>query len=428
MKLDIAKIKVKVFQHIEDLSSELVTAIQDLVRIPSIVGHEGPAQERMERNYRSVGLEVRTCPVNIDRIREHPVYIDTGLSYDGRSNVIGILRGSSENRSIILNGHIDVVTPEPINSWTCDPWGAEIRTGRIYGRGAGDMKSGLMANLFAIRAILDAGFKPRGTVILQSVIEEEAGGSGGTLACLTEGYTADGMICTDGSGFDLTISHAGVSYFRVKVRGRSSHAGEAHLGINTISKMFPVYQALVELDEKRGREVHFPLYEKESTRSCHLNIGTFRAGDWPSTVAGDAEIQGRIGFVPGENIYDIRRLVEQTIHDAARGDAWLRENPPVVEWFGWQTQPWLQDTKHHFIQSLQEAAKDVFGRQREFRGEPAGMDVRYAAYFNMPAAALGPLTYNVHGIDECVDIPSVIELTKFLALVVLRWCGCEEKD
>ena len=139
-------------------------------------------------------------------------------------------------------------------------------------------------------------------------------------------YRADAMICTEPHNLNLTISHVGVNYFRVRVQGKISHAALAHLGVNAIGKMYLIYQALIDLDEKRGREVRFPLYEKGSGRSCHLSIGTMKGGDWPSNVAGSAEMECRIGYIPGEKMVDIKKLVERTVQEASEKDPWLKEH------------------------------------------------------------------------------------------------------
>jgi len=413
----------KVCDQIARMKEEIVQALQDLVRIPSVVGQEGKAQVHVDRLFRSIGLKVISLAPEIEKVKTHPAFIETGMSYEGRANVIGIHAGEPGGRSLLLNGHIDVVSPEPARAWKYDPWEARVEGERMYGRGAGDMKAGLLANFFALKAILQASLKPKGKVMLLSAIDEEAGGAGGTLACLLGGYTADAMICTEPHNLNLTISHVGVNLFRVKVEGKTSHAGLAHLGVNAIGKMFPLYQALIDLDEKRGREIHFPLYEKGSGRSCHLSIGTMKAGDWPSTVAGSAEIEGRVGFIPGEKMADVKRLVEKTVQEAARKDPWLKDHPPIVEWFGWQTEPWYQDPDHPFVQTFKGSLESALGREVEIIGRAGGLDSRFAPYFNMPAACTGPRAGGIHGIDEYVEIPSVVQVAQGIAVTILRWCG-----
>lgn len=424
--MDYAKIQKRVCDEIEKMKEEIVQALQDLVRIPSVVGYEGKAQTLMEERYRSLGLTVISLLPDLKKVKDHPAFIDTGMAYEDRPNIIGLLSGDSASPSLILNGHVDVVSPEPVQAWTQGPWAAEIEGDRMYGRGTGDMKAGLLANFFALKGILEAGLRPKGTVMLQSVIDEEAGGGGGTLACLMEGYTADGMICTEPHNLNITIAHAGVNYFRVKVLGKTSHAGLAHLGVNAIGKMYLIYQALVDLDEKRGREVRFPLFEKGSGRSCHINMGTMKAGDWPSNVAGNAEMECRIGFIPGERMDEIKAMIENTVDDVAQKDPWLREHPPKVEWFGWHADPWYQDPGHPFVQSFKKAAEGVLGHEVEFIGRAGGIDSRFSRYFNMAAACTGPKAANIHGIDEYVEIPSVIQVTQVLATTALHWCGFEK--
>jgi len=419
------EIQKRVCGEIEKMREEIVQDLTDLVRIPSVVGFELKTQEFMEAKYRALGLKVTRLIPDLKKVKDHPAFIDTGMSYEGRPNIIGLLPGDSASPSIILNGHVDVVSPEPIQAWRHDPWGAEVEGDKMFGRGTGDMKAGLLANFFALKGILKAGVKPKGTVMLQSVIDEEAGGGGGTLACLKEGYTADGMICTEPHNLNITIAHAGVNYFRVRVLGKTSHAGLAHLGVNAIGKMYPIYQALVDLDEKRGREVRFPLFEKGSGRSCHINIGTMKAGDWPSNVAGSAEMECRIGFIPGEKMDNIKNMIENMVRDVSQKDPWLQEHPPKVEWFGWHADPWSQDPNHPFVQSFKKAAESVLGREVEFIGRAGGIDSRFSQYFNMAAACTGPGAGNIHGIDEYVEIPSVIQVAQVLAMSTLHWCGFE---
>ena len=315
------KIRAALETAVDRLRDEMVHILTDLVSIPSVVGSEGSAQDFMRRQYESIGLEVQTFEANKEKVRAHPAFVDSEIPFEGRPNVIGILRGDPRKKSIILNGHIDVVSPEPSDQWQYDPWGGEIEGNRLYGRGAMDMKAGLVTNLYAVKALASLGLKPGGTVMLQSVIEEEAGGGGGTLACLMEGYTADGMIITESHLFPV-ISHAGILYFRVKVKGKTAHAGRAHLGVNAIGRMMKIYQALEQLDIQRAATVKFPLYDKVEGRSCHLNIGTLKSGDWPSTVAGFAEMECRISYIPGESIADIKKTIEDVIHQTAQDDAW----------------------------------------------------------------------------------------------------------
>lgn len=414
----------EVLRQVEANWQEQIEVTRGALRIPSVTGDEGAMQSYVADLYRQMGLTVELLLPDVERLRKHDVFIDSGLPFTPeRPNVIGMVPDTGGGPSLTIHGHADVVSPEPVSAWTRDPWGAELSDGRLYGRGAGDMKAGMMAGAFAVRAILGLGLRPRGRVQLMSTIEEEPGGGGGTLACLDAGYLSDGFVTVEPHNLGLTISHGGILYFRVRVTGKTAHVGWAHLGVNAIGKMEPIYQALIDLDERRGREVKFPLYEKGSGRSCHLNIGTLMAGVWPSTVAGFAELEGRMGFVPGETRAQMMELIEETVRRSVAGDPWFEEHPPVVEWFGWKADPWYQAPDHRYVQSFKDTAETVMARPVEIQGRSSGNDARFTQHFNTAGIGFGPVAGNIHGIDEYVDLESLLQTTRVLAAHIVDWCG-----
>ena len=259
----------KVCEIIDDEREEIIQTLRTLVQIPTTTGKEAEGQKYIKDLYSNLGLEIISFEADHEKLCQHKAFIESGWEFKGRPNIIGILEGEPSARSLILNGHIDVVPPEPIGEWDFSPWEGKIVGKKLYGRGAMDMKGGLIANYFALKSVLEAGLKPKGTVMLQSVIEEETGGGGGTLACFLEGFTADGLIISEPT-MKIIVAHPGVHYFRVRVVGKPAHAGIAHTGVNAIGKMNKIYQALVELDEKRAREKRYPLFEKDSGRSWDL--------------------------------------------------------------------------------------------------------------------------------------------------------------
>ncbi|MEW6523696.1 MAG: ArgE/DapE family deacylase [Bacillota bacterium] len=424
------EVKARIFQWLDDSGDDLVQSVQELVRIPSVVGDEGRAQRYMAGLLSAAGLRVEEFEADYDQIKSHPAYCgwsEEPGAYRGRPNVIGLWDGDPGARSLILNGHIDIVSPEPLSAWTYDPYEARIVDGRMYGRGANDMKGGLVAAVYALWAIRACGYRPRGTVQIQSVIEEEAGGGGGTLACLIRGYTADAFVAMEPTRNDIRIANSGILYFRVSVLGKTAHAGNAHLGVNAIQKITRITDALFALDESRGRDVHYPLFEVGSFgRSCNLSLGTIRGGDWPSTVCGWATVEGRLSFVPGETMAGIKALVEATIQEVADADPWLSEYRPVVEWFGWRCDPWEEDPEHPFIQLLRRVAHEVTGRKPEITGRASGVDSRFSHLWGFPGVCYGAAGANNHGTDEYTLVDRLVPLAKTLALLALEWCGWEE--
>lgn len=412
----------RIDQYIDEHSHELIAQIQKAIRIKSLVGQEQNMQKFMKERYEEIGLEITEFEPDYETLSKHEAFVDSGFSFNGRKNVIGIFKGGDDKKSLTLHGHVDVVSPEPVENWTKDPWGAEVEGNRLYGRGSADMKAGLIANWFALKTVLDLGLKPKGVVQLHSVIEEEAGGGGGALACLEEGFLTDGFISTEPHALQVTISHAGIMYFRIKVLGKTAHAGLAHLGVNAISKMYKIYNALEKLDEKRAKEVQFELFNRGSGQSVHLNRGVLKAGDWVSNVAGEAVLECRIGFIPGETRNDIKNLINDTVQEAIKGDEWLKENPPTIEWFGWSTEAWYQDPQHPYITSFINSAEQTLGQDVNYIGRASGNDARFTQYYGKAGICFGPKGANIHGPDEYVEIDSVIKVAKVLANHIVDWC------
>jgi acetylornithine deacetylase len=421
-----------VLGYLDSRGDEIVDFLRRLVGIPSVVGLEGEAQKFMYHTFRDMGLEVDMWEPDINELKKHPAFFETTsfrkYGYKDRPNVIGKLRGVGGGRSLFLCGHMDVVSPEPVGAWSYPPWGGVVVDGKMYGRGAADQKGGIAAMTYALKSIMDLGIKLKGDVLIGTTIEEEDGGVGGALATVLKGYRADAAILTEPGGSRIGVASAGVLYFRVKVMGRTAHASRAHLGVNAIEKAFLIYRALMELNVERQRRVRYVYAENEAPhmrgRATTINVGVVRGGDWPSTVAGWAELECRVGWPPGESINDVRREIEAKVMEVAMGDSWLRDHPPIIEWFGWCAEPSEQDVNHPIVKLVKSAAEEVLGEGVVFAGGSAGLDTRhFILYGGMPAITFGPEGENTHGVDECVNLDSVIKTSKVLALVLLRWCG-----
>jgi acetylornithine deacetylase len=191
--------------------------------------------------------------------------------------------------------------------------------------------------------------------------------------------------------------------------------------------MNKICQAIYDLGELRAEKYHHPLIGRSSGRSCTLNIGKYRAGDWPSTVAAWAEIDCRIGHIPGEKTQDVKQQVQDTIYDVAKSDEWLKEHPPEVEWFGLQAEPWEQDPDHPLVRSFKLCAERVLERPVDIIGSTACTDTQHATQFNQAAINFGPKGACSHGLNEYVSISSVIKCTKTVASFITDWCGAKAK-
>ncbi len=408
------------WRAIEQRREELVHTIADLVRRPSLLGREAEAQAYVADHLQRSGLAVDVWELD-DTITSQPNAGTSGVPFPGRPNVTGWLAGAGGGRSLILNGHIDVVSPEPVAAWTYDPWGAEIVGDRMYGRGAYDMKSGVALNLFLPRLLHDLGIGLKGDLIVHSVIEEECTGNGALAASLRD--RADAAIVTEPEGDSYTAAHLGVMWFRVRVEGRSAHAGHAWQGVNAIVKMAPIVLALRDLDAALNVQVH-PLWEGV-THPINLNVGVIQGGDWPSTVPGDCELHCRVSFFPGTTVAEMRAKIEETVRAVAASDDWLREHPPVVTYDGFQTEGVILDEGTAFLPVLARAHERATGQPLQRRIATAVNDMRYYIFQGVPATTYGAAGGNAHAADEWLDLTSLVPIAKGLGAFLLEWCGVE---
>ena len=183
--------RVEIMEAVEAKTTEIAAFLQKLIQFDSETGKEGPIQDFIAASLRKMGLEVDQWVPDLDELAKHPAYIPAkGRDFSGRPNVVGIHRGDPAARSLLFNGHVDTIPWTPVSDWQFDPLSGELKDGRILGRGSSDMKGGLAAMTMAVKTLLDIGMAPRGSVILEYVMDEEVSGLG-TLACVTRGYKAD---------------------------------------------------------------------------------------------------------------------------------------------------------------------------------------------------------------------------------------------
>jgi len=354
-----------------------------------------------------------------EAIKSQPNAGDSGVPFPGRPNVTGKRAGRGGGRSLIINGHVDVVSPEPVSAWTYDPWGAEIAGDRMYGRGAHDMKSGVALNLFLPRLLNGLGIELAGDLTIHSVIEEECTGNGALAASLRD--RADGALVTEPQFTSYTQAHLGVMWFRVRIEGRSAHAGWAWTGVNAIVKAVPVILALRDLDVRLNLEVH-PIWEGIQ-HPINLNIGVIQGGDWPSTVPGACELHCRVSFFPNVGVAGMRTLIEETVRAAAETDDWLRDHPPVVRYDGFQTDGAIVSPDEPFIQTLGNAYQRVTGNPLQPHVATAVNDMRYYIFWGVPSTCFGAAGGNGHAADEWLDLTSLVPAAKVIAAFVVDWCG-----
>ena len=279
----------------------------------------------MREAFAGLGLEPVDVPLDPEALSGHPGASPFSWDVEGKASVVAAWEPAepADGRSLVLNGHIDVVSPEPAAMWSSPPFGARRDGDWLYGRGAGDMKAGLAAIVGAVGGLRALGLSPHARVELQSVVEEECSGNG-ALSCVLAGHSADAAIVTEPTSGAIQYSQVGVLWFSVRVAGRPAHAGDAPQGQNAIEASFPVIRALRELEDELN--VDPPAPYDVYPHPINLNVGMIRGGDWPSTVAGESVTHLRLALYPDGDVDELKRRVEETVAAAAQD--------PALEGFG----------------------------------------------------------------------------------------------
>jgi acetylornithine deacetylase len=293
----------------------------------------------------------------------------------------------------------------------------------MYGRGAGDMKGGTVAYLWALRSLRDLGLVPASPVICQSVVEEECTGNG-ALSLLEKGYRADAAIIPEPFNETLLTAQVGVLWFRVRILGMTTHVLSAGRGVNAIEESVKIIAALRDLEAEINSEGSIPELYRGIPHPIHLNVGTIAGGDWQSTVAGECVTGFRIGAFPGEQLPNVMKRVEGRVRAATRGDPWLEANPPTVEWVGFRAEGCEFDAESDLGAALRRAHQQWHGREPEQLRSTATTDIRFFnLYYGIPATCYGPKAQRIHGVDEKVSIDSMQRVAEVLCSFVEDWCG-----
>lgn len=307
--------------------------------------------------------------------------------------------------------------------WTRPPFEPRREGEWLYGRGAGDMKAGLVACLAALDAIDRAGFEPAADICVQSVVEEECTGNG-ALACLERGYRADAVLIPEPLHECLIRAQIGVIWFRVAVQGVPVHVARAGEGANAIFAAYEVMKALQGLEaEWNARKAEDPDY-RDVDHPINLNVGKIVGGDWASSVPSWCEFDVRVSIYPGQRIADAKAEIEETITNAARHIAFLRNNPPKVVYNGFEAEGYRLKNAEAPVAALAGAHQAVFGSKLDEVASTATTDARFfGLYGNMPAMVYGPKADRIHGFDERVDLVSLRKVTLSMVLFIADWCG-----
>jgi acetylornithine deacetylase len=391
-----------------------------LVRIPSVTGEESAVQTEAALRMAHAGLEVTRIDADPSQIAGDPDFPGMEAPRTLLPVVAGAVGDADAGRRVILAGHIDTVAPGPREDWSTDPFGAEIRDGRLYGRGSLDMKGGVVAGLAALRAVVQAEAELAGEAVLVTVPAEEDGGAG-MLAAIRAGYVADMAVITEPTRLEIVTAQAGAITFRITVTGRSAHAAYRMQGVSALEKLWLVHDALVADEHARNDAERTP-----AMRALGLpyptNLGRVEGGEWSSTVPDRVTVEGRYGVRLGETPEEAERSLRAAVAAAAEADEWLCEHPPLVEMTGGRFASASLPHTDPLPWGLGETARDVLGKLPDFVGVPYGADMRLLVNEGAtPTVLYGPGDpFGAHAPDEHVELEEVARCARVLAVWVMR--------
>ncbi len=411
---------------VQERRDEIVGRLQALVRIdtrnpysgdPDCPG-EGPGQEHLEPLLTALGAATVRFESPHDIYGRMGVIGPANRDFSHRPNLVGEWNFADEGPRVIVNGHMDTVG---VTGMTIDPFAAEVRDGCVWGRGTSDCKGGLIAGLEAIRVLLDLDLPLAGSLVYESVMDEECSGSGaGTMACLDAGYTGDVAIFVDGNDLAMTLGCGGCLTADMDVTGQMGHAA-AGTGVSAIEKALVVKQAIDRFKE-----------ERETARPhCRVNLGIFDSGVHAAVVPGTAHMSMNIVYDVEEAAAarddgrgwggaPVRERFEELVREQEAGDAWLSEHPTELTWVK-DLIPFDQTDDGPWVQRLAGHLVAVTGREPVFNRMMAWSDAAFpAAMGQIPTILFGPaLDGQAHGPEEHIVIDDLLTgvevLARFLA-------------
>lgn len=405
-------------QAVRRHESRALDFLEALVRQPSYLGQEGGAQEVFAAELADLGFATQVLP------------FDAGLADDARAGVLQDVPGPRQNTyaslsgelrsSLLLHGHIDVVPADNPELWASEPFEPRRCAGRLYGRGAGDMKCGFAMAALALRALRDV-VPDFGTWSLGflAAVEEECTGNG-TLTAARQGVLADAVVAVEPTGLDLLLGGVGVLWVDVTVVGRSAHAEAAHLAVNPFDLLWDVIGDLRRWTAELSAADDDPLLgDVESP--YNLNVGVMTGGDWPSSVPGKATARLRIAYprawTPERAEGEVRSRIASCADVSGRFP-----QPPQVRGSGFRAPGYHLDAGHDLAVRLADAHEAAHGQRPTPYLLGSTTDARtYVRYFDTPAICFGPTANNIHGIDESVEIASIAAGARTLGRFLADW-------
>jgi len=418
----------KINDTVEHLWNEELLFLKTIGAYKSTLGNESGVQNFIKHYLDDMGLKTTSFDPDPEKLSSYKNFGKPEWSYENRPVVVGEWHNDTQKtgKSLILQGHIDVVSAEPEEMWESSPFQPSIVDDKMYGRGLADMKGGVTAMIFAVKALKQSGVKLGADLQIQTVTEEECTGNG-ALALLDKGFTADGALIPEPTGLKAMYGQLGVLWLRVKVQGRGAHVESAEKAQSAIEKAIYLIKSMEEYKEHINNQPKHPVYENHP-HPLNVNIGTIKGGDWASNVPNECTFEARVGFYPDVDPEKIKSEVEEWLIQASKKDDFLKETLPEITFFGFNAPGHISSIETELYQNLNEAHKVSTGKDLEYQAFTGTTDMRAFEEFGIPSVCYGPGGENPHGINEFIDLNTLKSSTKAIAAFILNWCKEQNKN
>ncbi|WP_455367804.1 M20 family metallopeptidase [[Eubacterium] cellulosolvens] len=438
----------KVIECIDAHSDEIVEFIRELIKFktynPEKPGNQvyetKECQEFIMKKLHDMQMETELYEPDVESLekkyRGTLNYIpNRAFCLKDRPQLWSRLRGTGGGKSMLLLGHIDTVPAEPLDAWTHNPFGGEVEDGKIYGRGAADMKGGVGMMIKALDFIQQAGVKLKGDVQVWTVNDEEVGLMGTfSLAdkfLVEKKLHVDAVMDPECTGLEVVTALRGIMFGKMTIKGVTGHAEgvrQPHWtqggAVSAIHKAFKIFSAIEELNKEwslHPRKQH-PLYQCWRTVPPTCMVTMIHGGSAPNVYAGDCTLTYDIQHNANEKGDDVIKEFEAYISQVCQADSWLKNHPPKPEW-GISVVPFETPSDHPLVTTLLEA-NSIIGYESSIIGAPWYCDAGPVVLkTRSPAVIFGPgSTAFAHKPNECLSIEDLIKCCKIYALTLMRWC------
>ena len=380
------------------MDDDAISLLRKLVKIPS---RNPPGEERELAEYVVAWL----MEAGVDAIL-------VPEPYTHRPQVVATIKGDEGQPTLVFNGHLDVVPLGEVERWSVNPFGGEVKDGRLYGRGSCDMKGGLAAMMLTAKAITESNCRLRGNLTLHFAVGEEKGEPGTKTLLMDKGYTGDWGIVLEPTNLTVVTAEKGLLWLDVEIQGKPAHASTPELGIN------PVEKAVDFIIRLRGYREQFGLKQHPLLGGAVCSVTMIEGGIKENVISGSCMITLDRRLLPGETLDEAEAEIQAILTQMKQQDKTFQGTiSRRGEGFAAAEIP----NNSHIAQVVKEAVKNVTGKILQPSGAAYGTDARtFINEADIPAVIFGPGDpAAAHTYDESIAISQVVDCSKILALTSL---------